>query len=61
MISSSLLYLTAKAAKCKIAANHEQPAAYMPVTFPNDDAILKVLYLAIINAADKWTRPIQNW
>jgi transposase-like protein len=31
------------------------------VTFTNDDAILKVLYLAIVNAADKWTRPIQNW
>jgi transposase-like protein len=33
----------------------------MPMTFPNDDAILKVLYLAILNATDKWTRPIQNW
>lgn len=30
-------------------------------TFPNDDAIFKVLYLAIKNASQKWTMPIQNW
>lgn len=29
--------------------------------FPNDDALTKVLYLALRNVAKKWTRPIQNW
>jgi transposase-like protein len=30
-------------------------------TFPNDDAIFKILYLAIRNASEKWTMPIQHW
>jgi transposase-like protein len=30
-------------------------------TFPNDDAIFKILYLAIRNASEKWTMPIRNW
>jgi transposase-like protein len=30
-------------------------------TFPNDDAIFKILYLAIRNASEKWTMPIQDW
>jgi len=29
--------------------------------FPNDNAILKILYLAIGNASKKWTMPIRNW
>jgi transposase-like protein len=29
--------------------------------FPTDDAILKILYLAIRNASEKWTMPIRNW
>jgi putative transposase len=29
--------------------------------FPSDDAVTKVLYLALRNVAKKWTRPIQNW
>jgi len=29
--------------------------------FVNDDAILKILYLAIRNASEKWTMPIRNW
>ena len=29
--------------------------------FPNDDAVRKVLYLALQNASKKWTRPIHNW
>jgi len=29
--------------------------------FPNDEAVAKVLYLALRNVAKKWTRPIQNW
>lgn len=29
--------------------------------FPNDDAILKILYLAINRVAKKWTMPIRNW
>jgi len=30
-------------------------------SFPNDDAIFKILYLALRNASKKWTMPIQNW
>jgi transposase-like protein len=29
--------------------------------FPNDDAILKVLYLALMNQTKKWTMPIHDW
>ena len=30
-------------------------------SFPNDDAILKIMYLAIRNASGKWTMPIRDW
>lgn len=29
--------------------------------FPNDNAIFKILYLAIGNASKKWTMPIRDW
>ena len=29
--------------------------------FPNDDAILKIMYLALTNASKKWTMPIREW
>jgi transposase-like protein len=29
--------------------------------FPNDEALAKMLYLAIKGVARKWTSPIQNW
>ena len=29
--------------------------------FPNDEAVFKLLYLAIRNAAKKWTMPIRDW
>ncbi len=29
--------------------------------FPNQDSLLKLLYLGIENASKKWTMPIQNW
>ena len=29
--------------------------------FPNDNSLLKLLYLDIQNARKKWTMPIQNW
>ena len=29
-------------------------------SFPNDEAALKLIYLAIKNASKKWTMPIQN-
>lgn len=29
--------------------------------FPNDESAMKVIYLAISQAAKKWTMPIQNW
>jgi transposase-like protein len=31
------------------------------LTFINDDAILKIMYLAIRNASEKWTMPIRDW
>jgi len=30
-------------------------------TFPNQNSLLKLLYLGIQNAEKKWTMPIQNW
>jgi len=30
-------------------------------SFPTDDAIFKILYLAIRNASKKWTMPIRDW
>jgi len=30
-------------------------------TFVNDDAIFKIIYLAIRNASEKWTMPIKDW
>lgn len=30
-------------------------------SFPNDEAAFKLLYLALRNAARKWTMPIKNW
>jgi putative transposase len=30
-------------------------------SFPNDEAAFKLLYLALRNAAKKWTMPVQNW
>ena len=29
--------------------------------FPNDDAALKVVWLAIMESSKKWTMPIQHW
>ena len=29
--------------------------------FPNDNSLLKLLYLGVQNASKKWTVPIQNW
>ncbi len=29
--------------------------------FPNDNSLLKLLYLGINNASKKWTMPVQNW
>ncbi|WP_428768165.1 transposase [Treponema sp. HNW] len=30
-------------------------------SFPDDDSIYKVMYLAIKNASAKWTMPIKEW
>ncbi len=29
--------------------------------FPSDDAVYKILYLALLQAERKWTRPIKRW
>ena len=30
-------------------------------TFPNDDAVFKAIYMALINTMQKWTMPIKDW
>ena len=30
-------------------------------SFPNDEAALKLLYLALQNLSEKWTRPVKDW
>ena len=30
-------------------------------SFPDDDSIYKIMYLAIRNMTRKWTRPAPNW
>lgn len=30
-------------------------------SFPNEEAVLKLLYLALNNASQKWTMPIRDW
>jgi transposase-like protein len=37
----------------KVTRNHR--------IFPSDEAVYKVLYLAIRNIAKKWTMPIRDW
>ena len=29
--------------------------------FPTDDAVTKLIYLAMRNIAKKWTRPLKDW
>jgi putative transposase len=29
--------------------------------FPNDEAVFKLLYLALRNISKRWTMPIPNW
>ena len=29
--------------------------------FPNDNSLLKLLFMGVNNASKKWTMPIQNW
>lgn len=29
--------------------------------FPNETSLLKLLYLGLLNAQEKWTMPIHNW
>lgn len=29
--------------------------------FPNENSLLKLLYMGILNAKEKWTQPIHNW
>jgi putative transposase len=30
-------------------------------SFPNEEAVMKLLYLALTNASQKWTMPIRDW
>jgi putative transposase len=38
---------------CKITKNR--------ASFPNDQALLKLLYLTLMNISQKWVMPLQNW
>jgi putative transposase len=29
--------------------------------FPNDEAVFKLMYLALRNISKRWTMPIKNW
>ncbi|EKB7370400.1 IS256 family transposase, partial [Salmonella enterica subsp. enterica serovar Infantis] len=29
--------------------------------FPNENSLLKLLYLGLMKAQEKWTMPIQSW
>jgi putative transposase len=29
--------------------------------FPNDEAVFKLMYLALRNISQRWTMPIKNW
>jgi putative transposase len=30
-------------------------------SFPNDESLLKLFYLALMNISQKWTMPLPNW
>jgi len=30
-------------------------------SFPNDEAVIKLFYLALINIAKKWSMPLRDW
>ena len=30
-------------------------------SFPNENSLLKLLYMGIENAKEKWTQPVHNW
>ncbi len=38
---------------CKVTKNRGH--------FPSDEAIFKLIYLALKNIAKKWTKPIRDW
>jgi len=44
-----------------IEAVHRQFRKLTKADIPNDNSLLKLLYLSIQNASKKWTMPIQNW
>jgi len=60
-------------AVCRASASNSQnlkPVAPIPAgflafalnaAFPTEEAAIKLLYLGLQNAANKWTMPIQNW
>lgn len=35
--------------------------SYKKLSFTNDNAIIKIMFLALKNASCKWTMPIRNW
>jgi transposase-like protein len=37
------------------------PASKTRGSFPNAEAAMKLLYLALEHIAKKWTMPVQNW
>jgi putative transposase len=45
----------------KIWQNRQLDALYPIVYIPNDEAIFKLLFLAMNNITKKWTQPIRDW
>ena len=39
----------------------QRKVSKMRGSFPNDEAAMKLLYLALRNVAKKWTMGVQNW
>lgn len=47
--------------KCIILNKLYKSGLRLTGAFPNDDSLLKLLYMGIQNAQKKWTMPIRNW
>lgn len=61
---SNLTNLKARGVKDILIASIDNLSGFSEAilsVFPNDKALLKLLYLATGNISKKWTQPLQNW
>ncbi len=47
--------------ECHRVAEQRDPACQKRKVFPTDDAVKKVVWLAIQAASQKWTMPLRDW